>query len=290
MNWLRRKPSGTGLGRETRLSNKGGFTLIELLVVIAIIAILASLLLPVLASAKSQAWRIQCVNNERQLILTWVLYAGDYHDTFALNGGDVNVNSAQAHLWAYGGNHGDPDTLTNVLYLTDKRYALFSPLLQATQVYKCPADRSTWPVKSGSKLVTELRSYSMNSYFGIPSASSAPPPVLLSPSVRMYLKASDIAVDAPADRFVFMDVNPASICTPAFGVDMSLSTFIHYPSDLHRGRGVIGFADSHVEAHKWLDGRTRIGIPPGSNYIPHNNSSPNNQDLLWITKHASTPK
>jgi prepilin-type processing-associated H-X9-DG protein len=51
--------------------------LIELLVVIAIIAILAALLLPVLASSKRNAQKLNCANNQHQLCLAFAMYRGD---------------------------------------------------------------------------------------------------------------------------------------------------------------------------------------------------------------------
>jgi len=148
------------------------------------------------------------------LILAWSIYSTENNETLVLNGGDTSPTSTQPHLWAYGGNHGDPATLTNKLYLTGVNFALFARSLPSEKIYKCPADFSTWPSwNSAATRVTDVRSYAMNCYMG--TAGAVVQPISLSSTFKVYTKASQFGVDQPANRFVFMDVNPANICTPS---------------------------------------------------------------------------
>jgi len=273
-------PSVRPENRDCTTPAPSAFTLIELLVVIAIIAILAAMLLPALAAGKQRAQRLQCLNNQRQLAMAWILYAGDNDDWAAANG-MCNPESTTNKLWVQGA-FIHTGANTNVDYMLNPQYALFANYIKSGSIYVCPTDR--YNVIVNGIAYPKLRTYSMNAYVGWKGDWDA----RLSQSYVIFQKTTRISAKMPQGVFLFQDVDPDSICWPFFGVQMQSDSFFNFPGSSHTQGTVVSYSDGHVESHRWKDSRTIH--PRSANFHQHDEPSPGNVDLAWIRERTSVLK
>jgi len=262
-----------------------GFTLIELLVVIAIIAILASMLLPSLAKAKTKSQGVSCMNNLRQMMLGWRLYADDHADLLLAS---LDVGRPRV-LWVDGG----LDYTTAQGNWDPEVYIAKSPLMpyigkRNFSIWKCPADPTRVRTTSG-QFAQRVRSNSMSQVFD--SGGWLPGSQFL-----VYAKLGAIRI--PAKTWVLVDEHPDSIndaaCAvkmawPALASTMGDIRIIDYPASYHSGACGLSYADGHAEIHKWKGNSIKPRVI--SQLIPLNQPAGDSKnDILWWSDMTTVAK
>lgn len=167
--------------------SRNGFTLVELLVVIAIIAVLASMLLPVLARAKQKAKATQCLSNLKQVGIGCALYELDNNDA-------LPETSHQAASWI-------------------GKLALYG----LTNIYICPLDTNH----------TRIASYAINDFltpnpFGAPQLDFSKLTKIPAPSETLHL-AEARGDYVGSDHFHFADAQSGGFSPRSFESQVAVS-------------------------------------------------------------------
>ncbi len=265
---MRRAEPAKSVGRHSA----SAFTLIELLVVIAIIAILAALLLPALAKARTKAQGIMCLSNTKQLAVAWHLYSDDSNDRVANNYGMYEtiqaINAGTFDNWVNNvmtwgaGSSVEDRSNTNNAWVAKGGLGWYTA--SAIGIYKCPADNYLSPAQQAAGFPRRNRTLSMNSNFGRFSMGDDPTAHGLNefrPEFIQYLKQSQ--VPRPAKTWLFLDEHPDSINDGWYVTYPDSSGWQDMPGCFHNGACGFSFADGHSEIRKWLSDTSKY---PAVNY------------------------
>ncbi|MGA1979604.1 MAG: type II secretion system protein [Sedimentisphaerales bacterium] len=247
------------------MHKRRGFTLIELLVVIAIIAVLMAVLIPVLKRAQEAGKRAACLNDLKQLMLAWIMYA-DANGDKIVNGAAGSDRPADGEL-SWVGKCWDTDYETGKIMPANQQIdaikgvppnsSLLWPYLKNIGLYKCPnAYRG--------ELMTYSISDAMNGY---------PRDATRSLVIKVRTQIS-----RPQNRMVFVDEGWA---TPdSYAVFYNSPAWWDSPGVRHGNGNTFAFADGHGEYWKWR-GQETVDIGKQSDVThPSNNIHPSTPDGL----------
>jgi prepilin-type N-terminal cleavage/methylation domain-containing protein len=275
---------------------KSGFTLIELLVVIAIIAILAAMLLPALAKAKTRAQQISCINNLKQWGLADSMYVDDNNQTFPWPRYQVSSTSQQDEpQWS------DVQTFYNVGQGNDVWFNALPPYVAGLPLYKwvsnptlfadsksiftCPTAVAQGinpidaPVAHGDMNATArpLFNYGMNSksLANEPNATSLRSVMVAHPSA--FVLYSDVRNRSDEVPYYGSAANQIDLATP--------HCYTTRFSARHSIGGNIVFSDAHAAFYKYSyvvsDGVSNPAIGGGKD--------PGNFDINWDCSGITVP-
>jgi len=259
-----------------------GFTLTDLVAIMFIICLLGALLLPALAGTKPNSQAFQCLENQRQLVRAWQMYAQDNNGKLAMNGdesaqptSDHDTTSQYASQWCPG--RVDPGAATQAVDTNYIRSGCIYPYVKTVTVYRCPADTST--VLLYGQLQPRIRSISMNTWIG-------PYNIWNASAGRIFYEESDLGIMGPANIFLLVDENPYSIddgCMETYAPTVPPTapnlTWVDYPATYHNGGAGISFCDGHAQIKKWTDPVVLNMKSPVPSDLP---ATPGNGDLPWL--------